>query len=69
MHPVNGSLAAGFAVARAEFVGMQFAAGRPILAVIFLDEHRDPVTTHVEGFRDSVCDGLGKRPLLRRAEW
>ena len=47
-----GSLAAGLTVARAEFVGMQFAAGRPILAVIFLDEHRDPFTAHIERFRD-----------------
>ena len=37
-------------VARAVFVGVQFAAGRPILAVILLDQHRDPFAAHVERF-------------------
>ena len=60
----EGSLAASLTVARTELVGMQFAAGRPILAVIFLDEHRDPFAAHIERFRDCACNGLGKRPLF-----
>jgi len=36
---------------------MQFATGRPILAVIFLDEHRNPFTAHIERFRDCARNG------------
>ena len=58
----RGSLAAGLTVARTEFVGMLFAAGRPILAVILIHQ---PVThSQRTRFRGGVGDSLGKHPRL-----